>query len=54
MGRPPSGRLPGGQRRKVRYEMLTLLRQEMADHPETTAEFGCQISDPSLTRAAAA
>ncbi len=49
--------LPKWRRKAYRpscLDLVTLLRQEMADHPEMTAEFDCQISDRSLTRAAAA
>jgi len=35
-------------------DLVTLLRQEMVDHPELIEEFDCQITDRGLTKAAAA
>lgn len=49
--------LPKWRRKAQRpscLDLIMLLRQEMADHPELVKQFGCQISDRSLTSAAAA
>ena len=49
--------LPKWRRKAYRpscLDLVTLLRQEMVDHPELTEEFDCRISDRDLTKAAAA
>jgi hypothetical protein len=41
-------------RRPSCLDLITLLRKEMADHPELTQQFGCDLTDRSLHQAAAA
>jgi hypothetical protein len=49
--------LPKWRRKAQRpscLDLITLLRREMAEHPELTQKFACPISDRGLTAAAAA